>query len=734
MVMNIKNQLSKKTIIATSVASVLLAGCGGGGDSSSSNSNQPEPQKNALVKSLSLSAGSSECSNGGLKVIAGYDDDNNGVLDDNEFVSNQIICHDGTGTTQDEGHEIFQQALVSIALIAKTDTRCDAGGQQVNIGIDKNSNSILDTNEIETSEVLCSIGGNFAPSAVINSITASPAVVAVGANTRLTATISNISPSDKITWKDAAGNTLETNANTPEQVEVTVGNTVGQEVFNLTVETTNDNGQTVTQNKEIIVTVAEAPSPTQSVVLDSKQVFLPDGFTTSALTGDVTGTIIYAKAISGSGGENALPTPNNTELAGFVAERASMQAGQSSEEILTSSVSAFASQVPGSVTQTSQTILSNGDINATYKLSLYSGKKLTELLDTLVNQVAVNKIGGVASSLVPAASETAQLEYQLDITVSYDPITDTAIITSTLVQSDKVSLYSDLIVSTTSESIQASKSATLTLHNDSFTAVDQTSSKADFLFVIDNSGSMAGEQQEISDLTQAFTDTISKAGVDFMVGTITTDSDVLRGQGFTNDITQIASDFKPGIYGSSRERGIYYSEKALSPGGTVELAGYPRPGASLSVVIMSDERSQYQRYSSDPAFDPKKNLFVDNGYRVYAIVTPSHASKSQYDDLAISTLGRTLNIQVTSEYHSFIKGMALDAGATSAGYKLTKAETKHILSSSINVLVNNQPIDRQTADGWQYYPLAESIVFTGSAIPNKGDKITVAYQYVEDVK
>ena len=78
--------------------------------------------------------------------------------------------------------------------------------------------------------------------------------------------------------------------------------------------------------------------------------------------------------------------------------------------------------------------------------------------------------------------------------------------------------------------------------------------------------------------------------------------------------------------------------------------------------------------------------------------------------------------------------MALDAGATSAGYKLTKAETKHILSSSINVLVNDQAIDRQTANGWQYYPLAESIVFTGSAIPNKGDKITVAYQYVEDVK
>lgn len=732
--MNVNARLTKKTLIATSVASILLSGCGSDSDPSDSSSNGGTVQKDALISTLTLPAGHAECANGGLKVIAGYDDDKNGTLEDSEHVSNKTICHDGTNNTQQEGSDIFNQALVSVALIAKTDTRCDAGGQLVTLGVDANKNGILDSSEVQSSEILCSIGADFAPSAIINSITANPAIVAAGAQTTLTATISNLQPSDKVTWYNENGDALTTT--TPTQVTVQAGTTVGQEKYKLSIETTNDQGQTVLQTKEIIITVAEAPAPTQSVVLNSQQVFLPEGYTTSALTGDVTGTIIYAKPVTtaAASARSSLPTPDNTELAGFVAERGALSGQTTAQEILVDGVGAFASQLSrADIVQTSLTTLENGDVNATYKITLRTGLKLTEILNTLINQVAVNKIGGTASALVPAASEVTQLEYQLDITTSYNKVTDSAVITSTLVQNDKVVDYSDLIVSTTSESIQASKEATLQLQNDKFTALDQTTSKADFLFVIDNSGSMSDEQQAISDLTVAFTSTIQNAGVDFMVGTITTDSDNLRGNGFTNDLEQIAKDFKPGTRGNGTERGIYYSELALQKGGTVELAGYPRAGASLSVVIMSDEESQYQRYNSTE-FDPNNNLFLDNGYRVYSIVDPSDAARSQYDDLATSTLGKTLNINVDTEYKSFVEVMAKNAGASSAGYKLSKAEAQHVLSSSILVTVDGAKVDRNSSNGWQYYPLSESIVFTGTAIPAQGAEIIVAYQYVDDSK
>ncbi|MDN3614732.1 DUF7151 family protein [Vibrio gallaecicus] len=494
-------QWSKKTLIATSVASVLLSGCGGGSDGGTTTT-PVEAQKDALITTLSLPAGNAECVNGGLKVIAGYDDNEDGALAESEYVSNKTICHDGTQQTDQEGSEIFDQALVSIALIAKTDSRCAAGGQLVSAGIDKNKNNILDESEIESKEVLCSIGADFAPSAIINSITANPAIVAPNGETTLTATITNLLPTDKITWLDENNQELTPDVNSPEQLKVQVGSQAGQVSYTLSIETTNADGKSVIQTKDIIISIAEAPAPTQSVVLDSKQVFLPDGYTTASLTGDITGTVIYAEPATTIAAQSSQPTPNNTELVGFVAENSAMQRGSTAEEILTSSISAFASSISGKVTQTSQTILTNGDINATYKINLSTGLKLTDLLNTLINQVAVNKVGGVASTLIPSASETELNDYQLDITTSYNPADDSVVITSTLIQSDRVAAYSDLIVSTTSESIQASKDAKLLVENDTFSALDQTASKADFLFVIDNSGSMSDEQNAISDLTK----------------------------------------------------------------------------------------------------------------------------------------------------------------------------------------------------------------------------------------
>ncbi|WP_428774783.1 DUF7151 family protein, partial [Vibrio sp.] len=624
-------KLANKSLLLGLVTTAVLAGCGGG-SSEDTNNNNGSVQKDALIKTTTLATGDAECTNGGLKITAGYDDNNNNVLEVDEFVSNKVICHDGTQSTEEEGKEIFNQALVSIALIAKEDQQCASGGQKVLAGIDSNNNSILEPSEVTTEEVLCSIGADFAPGPIINSIVASPAIVATGSDVTLTATLSNLEASDTVTWQDEQGNTLTvTDVNAPHILTTQVGSQVGTETYTLLIETTNNEGVKVLQTKNIEVTVAQAPAPTQSVMLDSQQVFLLDGYNTSPLTGDVSGTVIYAKpqAVAAQAA-SGIPTPADTELAGFIAERGAMNAGKTALEILHSSISAFQSELTyANVTQTSQTILENGDINASYKISFYyNPKKLTELLDSLIQQVAVKSVGGSASALVPAATEIAVENYQLDINISYDPNGDSAVITSTLVASDKVPQYSELIVSTTSESIKASASAKLALQNDTFNAINQTVSKADFLFVIDNSGSMSDEQQAISDLTSAFTQTIQNAGVDFMVGTITTDSDELRGNGFTNDISQIEQDFLPGTWGSVYERGIYFAEKALQPGGTVDLAGFPRQDASLSVVIMSDERSQYLG-----TFDPNDNLFIDNGYRVYAIVNPNDANSSQYDDL-----------------------------------------------------------------------------------------------------
>lgn len=728
--MKFNSTSNKKTILASAVSIAILSGCGGG---SSSSDPQPTPVSHALISTIDLPVGNDECVNGGIKVIAGYDENNNDILEGNEYESNQVICNDGTRVEQEEGKEIFEEALVAIAYIAKNDERCASGGQQIFLGLDANSNKLLDHDEISSTEILCSVGADFAPEPIINAITANPAIVSIGGSTVLTATISNLLNTDSVIWQDADGNEITPDdAGSPNVITVTVGDSVGQEVYTLSLVTKDADGNTVVHKKNIVITVAEAPASTQSVVLNTQQVFLPEGYTTSTLTGDVHGSIIYAEPISTSDiSSRSIPTPEQTDLAGFVAEKQSLNGDTSSLEMLESSMSAFTTQIFGNVVQTSQAILSNGDVSATYKIKLYQGQKLTELLSTLIEQVALNKVGGSASVLVPSASEIPQENYQLDISVSYNATSDVGVITTTLISDEKIVDYNELIVSTTSEVIKAPTDATLELANDSFVAVDQAASKADFLFVIDNSGSMSDEQTAISKLTQSFSDTFVNSGIDFMVGTITTDSDELRGVGFTNDIVQLEDDFKPGTSGSARERGIYYSELALSSGGTVDLSGYPREGASMSVVIMSDEESQYQRYTNDPEFDPNNNLFVDNGYRVYSLVQPSDARDSQYDDLSTSTFGKTLNIDVTEEYQSFVETMAQNAGAISAGYKLVQATQYQVVSSSIKVTVNGLNVERNALNGWQYYPLSQSIVFSGSAIPVAGANIVMAYQYVK---
>ncbi|KDM90535.1 hypothetical protein EA58_16560 [Photobacterium galatheae] len=694
--------------------------------------------KTAMIRTEVLAVNDENCATGGVRIIAGYDDNQNAQLDAAEYVSSKYICNNGQQSTDGEGSAIFDQALVGIAFIAKDDVNCPAGGQKIFLGVDKNTNSVLDSDEVTETQILCSDGSLNAPESVINALTASPSTIVTNGNSVLEATITNPSAVDAIVWQDEAGKPLQPRSQNEQNIlDLQAGSELGQFTYRVSIEKKDSAGKQVLQTKSVTITVSQAPSATQTVSLESRQVFLPDDFTMSPVTGDITGTVIYGDPKTASVKSlmrmAAIPTPESTELVGFVAERGALNQGTTAAQILQTMVNAVSNNLPSAgdrIDQFSQTILEGGDVSASYNITLISSMLPTNLLQILLQQMAVNQIGGATDTLTPASTEVAAMQFQLDIVVSYLQPTDSLIITATLVDKNNVDLYADVISATTSENISAALGSTLELQADWFRAVEQTTSKADFLFVIDNSGSMSDEQNKLSSMTQSFINTIGASGIDFKVGTITTDTDVLRGVGFTHDASQIETDFIPGTSGSATERGIWFAEKSLDPvNGTVTLAGYPRTGASMSVIIVSDEPSQYG--STPQPFDPSQNLFVDNGYRVYAIVKPGDASRSQYDDLAVATLGKVLNIDQISEYDSFMNTVANNAGATSAGYKLSLAATHQILSSSLSVKVDGVDVPRSTVDGWQYYPLSQSVVFTGAAIPPVGAQIYIAYQYVQ---
>jgi hypothetical protein len=136
-------------------------------------------------------------------------------------------------------------------------------------------------------------------------------------------------------------------------------------------------------------------------------------------------------------------------------------------------------------------------------------------------------------------------------------------------------------------------------------AASQTK-KLDIVWIIDNSGSMADEQQALGTNFSAFIDDFITKDVDFKMAITTTDasSSTLKGKMVTGsdtkltsakaqaNETQFKSDFrnlvKVGTSGSGNEKGLEASEGFMQK----YAASFIRPDAYLAVVLLSDEEDQ----------------------------------------------------------------------------------------------------------------------------------------------
>ena len=125
------------------------------------------------------------------------------------------------------------------------------------------------------------------------------------------------------------------------------------------------------------------------------------------------------------------------------------------------------------------------------------------------------------------------------------------------------------------------------------------STAVDVLFVVDNSGSMADDQDILASNFDAFIEAAANdPDLDFHLGLTTTD--VLGGTGgpfvgpFLRDSTvglsaRFAEQARVGIDGSGLELGLDAMRRALDDYAGTTNAGFLRPTAALSVIIVSDE-------------------------------------------------------------------------------------------------------------------------------------------------
>lgn len=621
--------------------------------------------------------GSGACINGGVEFSAGLDTNENGTLDTDEITDSVQICDDAI---VDSGSgDIF-----TIDELAIGDERCSLGGFIVRA---ENNDKVIET------KTVCNDNGA-GNDDLISSVSANPSAPGINEPFTLTLALARqpaIDESFSISWRNTS--TDETLANTTETFTQTAPATTGDIVFEVTV--ISDSG--VEEQNRITVSVQE-PNNTSfdSVSTQTRQVSVPSEFEQPASQpqGDFDGALFFAgqsdslqiAAFSArtKAAANAIRAQSLSDraVASFVAERPPLSAGSDARSVLENFANTISSFDGFSLSNISTGQIRGGEVFlGIYQLNTSTLKTPTEVNNDIVQLIGINQQGGQITSLpAPLTNETPSSDYRLYMTVLYldqqtaDQADDKVAVLSSLVRESELSSWENPITRFTSGRNVKVQGRTQTSGSSEF-SVNSESQLADFLFVVDNSGSMSDDQQALADAADAFINVIQSSGLNLLIGTINTGrtielADTNQDGAFTSDLTEFKEDvINQGTSGSITETGIYNAEQALqsialgdATDGQVTIEGYPRTGAALSIVILSDERSQYTSRSGGVEFNPQNNLFIDRGYTVYTLVDARDNTTSQYDDLAAASGGSFADIDNSANFGPLMEEISKNAG------------------------------------------------------------------------
>ena len=436
---------------------------------------------------------------------------------------------------------------------------------------------------------------------------------------------------------------------------------------------------------------------------------------------------------------------SSRDMVGFVSERPALGSGNSALAIansLTQKLSSGQASIDEVLTRlfntsivSEQTFAGLGAVTKQMTLSFSDaiGPTPTELTLSLAELFGANKDNGSVNNWpLGNSDEVRSTEYVLYLTVIYVNEQQVVVMAS-VTPNEAAEGYTHLLRSSTTPTNITLNGLGLDEDSQRFTALGG-GGLADFLFVVDNSGSMSSSQGAVRNAATVFAESMVSSGLNFEIATITTDRivefrDTLQNGAFTSDLEEYKNDVTPGTSGSATERGIYNAERSLlslslgdTEDGIVTQVGHPRTGAGLSVIIISDEPSHYP----DSSFNPDQNLFIERGYRVYSLVKTSENSISQYDDLANSSGGTVADIGNLDNFQEIFQEIATLAGAASSRFSLDYTP----IESSIAVATNGRVQPRSNSNGWQYVIGSNSILFKGSSIPEEGAKVEISYSHL----
>lgn len=283
----------------------------------------------------------------------------------------------------------------------------------------------------------------------------------------------------------------------------------------------------------------------------------------------------------------------------------------------------------------------------------------------------------------------------------------------------------------------------------------------DFLWVLDNSGSMTARRQYVRDNMQNFINIMnSRKAVNFQMAVTTTDYFTTAGALIQNTsglkVVKSATSANPvadmaSIINAVVDTGTSFWEQGLeSAYQSVNLyrSQFSRSGIPLVLIFVTDENDyscQDNCFGVEPENNPNWTAFPTSRYvnyfrsvkaaenatvEVFPVVGKSSAACSvasfgaRYDEVVagiggVSTSGSICLEDLAASFNSIASTLA------DRGIRFPLSVPADM--ARMRVLVNGQEVPFSEDNGWVFEGATNSIVFTGNQVPANGATILVTY-------
>ena len=276
--------------------------------------------------------------------------------------------------------------------------------------------------------------------------------------------------------------------------------------------------------------------------------------------------------------------------------------------------------------------------------------------------------------------------------------------------------------------------------------------KADFYWVLDQSGSMDPYFVSIQSFANDFYTRLLNSALDFRLGVTPMEKDFggkLRAPnpGWHDDPQTFSSEIQDYIIRCDEdipncsvfeEHGLYAARAGVE---YMRLASTPqavriRPDAQLATILISDEQDQSLKNGNDPGgssvgrtqlLNNYKNFFTNNPV-VFAIVSQTGCGEQAngYRDVALASGGAVADLCPAEDNPAVLQSTIEQIIEIVAGRASTFRLPETPISSTLRVYrantdgVTEQWVPRSRSDGFDYFPQSNSIAFFGSYRPKSG--------------